>query len=76
VCSGEGQIVLANTAGTYTVSSKPTSTIDVRVYDGNGQANAKTIAPGTQVNIAVTSVLFLLPDESHSGTAEGQYWLS
>jgi hypothetical protein len=72
VCSGEGEIPLANGPDTYIVTSSKVSTIMVEVYDSY-DPKMKNVKPGQSVEITVKSGLFLRPKPPDSGTAEGEY---
>ena len=76
VCSGEPDQPLADGGPgvKYRVTSDKASTIDVTIYDSADQSDTKTIPPGLPADLPVTVTLFLSPDSSHSGTAQGQYW--
>jgi hypothetical protein len=73
VCSGEGPTPLADGPDTYRVISSTSSTISVEVYDSAHPDKKMPLPPGGKVDISVKSTLFLVPDYSHSGTAEGEY---
>jgi hypothetical protein len=59
-CSGDVPQALADLEGTgvvalYRVTSDPSSTIDVTVYDSSDETNPATIAPGGHAELGVKS---------------------
>jgi hypothetical protein len=80
LCSGQDAISIGTngveSAVTYRVTSDAASTIDVMIYSVD-PSNPTTIKPGDYADHLLEggATLWVAPDPSQSGTAQGQYWV-